>query len=329
MADESLSPAELETLLSRKASAPAAGVGQGSARQLQPGNREPRLPPLPSLNVELKQVLVARHERCAAQFAGDLAALVRRPAEVSLVSVAPTSYREFVARLDNPTCLNLLSHSIPGPPWLLEIAPPILFPIIACMLGGGHSADAIAGRPMTDIELRLAGRVSSACLARLRQAWSDALDLKDSIERVESRPNRAAAMKSDEPLVWSRFELAIGRSRGALNLAIPFALLVAIEPQLTGRRHGTRDSEPPPPDPTSARVELVARLAQSKIPALDAAALRVGDVIATDERVGAAIPVLQDGEVKFSARVGVVGGRKAVEIEDVVVRADDAGPTDR
>jgi flagellar motor switch protein FliM len=71
-------------------------------------------------------------------------------------------------------------------------------------------------------------------------------------------------------------------------------------------------------------VELAARLAQSKIASPDAAALGVGDVIATGERVDAPIAVVQDGELKFHARVGVVAGRKAIEIEKVAPPPGDA-----
>jgi flagellar motor switch protein FliM len=283
-------------------------------------------PPPPRVSDDLKQALVARHERCARDFAADLSALVRRGSQVTLASLVPTTFREFTARLDRSTYLTVLSHALPGPPWLLEISPAILFPVLDGMLGGG-AGDPVAPRPLTEIELRLAARVSGSFLNCLREAWKDAVELGTAVERVESHPRRSSAMKPDEAVISSRFALSLGRASGALYLAIPLAVVVLIEPKLTGRPRGACEAPPPEQVPPPAGVELVARLAQSKIAALDAAALCAGDVIATEQPTGAPIAVVQDGTVRFQARAGVVDGRKAIEIQEVVDKPAGAGPS--
>jgi flagellar motor switch protein FliM len=325
MADEGLTAAELETLLAAAQPAPKAAPRRSVGLDLQAlAPAQPTPPPAPPrLNDDVKRALLALHERSGRQFAADLSALVRRAAQIKLVAVTPTTYREFIARLDSPTCFNVLSQASLSQPWLLEIGPAILFPIMDCMLGGGRAAGPIVGRPLTDIELRLAARVVGLFLSRLREAWKDVVELNLAVQRVECYPQRAAALKADAHVIWIRFELAFASARGMLNLAIPADTLTAIEPNLTGRPVVERETPEPQPASPPATVELVARLAQSKIAAVDAARLRLGDMLTTEQSVDAPIAVVQDGVVKFYARVGVVGGRKAVEIEQVVPPAND------
>lgn len=321
MADDALSSAELETLLS--GNRPPSDVPRERSATEPPAAACPQTPPPAQpplrLNDELKRALTALHERLGEQFAADLAALVRRDAQIKLLGIAPTSYRDFIARLDNPTCFNLLSHAPAATPWLLEISPAILFPMIDYMLGGRRAGETIAARPLTDIERRLAARVTGLFVIRLAEAWKEVADFELAFERVECNPVRAAAMKADEALIWLRFELAAGPARGTLNLAIPAGAATALAPQPAEPENPDPEPAPPP-----ATVELVARLAPSKVTALDAAELRAGDMITTEQRIDAPIAVLQDGEVRFHARVGVVGKHKAVQIEKVVPRPGDA-----
>src|SRR2546429_4347032 len=105
--------------------------------------------------------LQTMHEAFGRNFGAALSALLRTIVEVKLTSVDQLTYSEFVFSLENPTCFNVLSAEPLEGQLVLDINPSILFPVIDRMLGGGKEASTQSRRPLTEIELRLVGRVTS------------------------------------------------------------------------------------------------------------------------------------------------------------------------
>ena len=335
MADDVLSAAELETLLAARAATEVPAGCSSPRPSPAPGKLlSQRRPCVPPLGENLKRAVSALGEDCGRRFAAQLSTLLRRTVRVELAAVTQVTYREFAARLPNPTCFNLLSAAPLEGRWMLEISPAILYPAIDCMLGGGREPAPIAARPLTDIELRLAGRVTSLLLRQLQAAWRPVVELELSLESVASSPDASAIVKSPDAIVWMRFEIELAGARGLLNLGIPTQSLKGIAGKLTGQPGGTgKTSAPAAPSAAAgslgtegATVELVACLAQSKIARGDVLDLSVGDVITTDQPLDAPIAVLQDGVLRFRARTGALEGHKALEIEDVAAESKDAAP---
>ncbi|MEX0676482.1 MAG: flagellar motor switch protein FliM [Pirellulales bacterium] len=339
MADDVLSAAELETLLAARKSTPAPAGGLTRKPSAGPSNppavaREKLLPkgrqsPAP-LGENLCRAVAQISERCGRQFAAELSVLVRRTARVKLAATTQVTYREFAARLSSPTCFNVLSAAPLEADWFLEIGPAILYPAIDCMLGGGREPAAIAARPLTDIELRLAARVTSLFVRELGAAWRPAVELDLSVKRVASSPHASGFAPAGAAVIWIRFEIEFPGARGMLNLGIPAQSLAAVAEQLTGETAKSRKS--PGADPSAkaaspeATVELVACLAHSRINPDEARRLAVGDVITTEQKVDEPIAVWQDGVVSFHARVGAREGHKALEIDKRVPGPQDPAP---
>lgn len=345
MADDVLSAAELETLLAAGKPTPAPTRDWAHNTSPEPSERSAAArekllphpsPSLPALCENLKRAVAALSERCGRQFAAEFSTLVRRTARVKLASVSQVTYRDFAARLASPTCFNVLSAAPLAGEWVLEIGPTILYPAIDCMLGGGRKPAAVAARPPTDIELRLAARVTNLFVRELRAAWQPVVELDLSVTRVATSPHTSGIVKPAEAVIWIRFEIELSGARGTLNLGIPAQSLGDVAERLTGEP-GKNRSLPRPPDPSAATaglapeeaaVELVACLAQSKIAPDEVRNLSVGDVITTEQKVDAPIAVLRDGVIHFRARVGAREGHKALEIEEVMSESRDAAPMD-
>src|SRR5512145_303583 len=188
MADEVLSQAEVESLLSAMES-------QGGRPAAAPGPERTAVP-VPTrgarsrekitpydfkrperVGKEQMRALQSLHEGFGRNFGAALSAMLRSIVEVKLTSVDQLTYSEFVFSLENPTCFNLLRAEPLEGHLILDINPSILYPIIDRLLGGGKDAGPISRRPLTEIELRLVSRITGLFLQELRHAWEGVLTL--------------------------------------------------------------------------------------------------------------------------------------------------------
>jgi len=343
MSGDVLSQAEVESLLSAMETSSAA---KGTAR------KKPATTPLTSaprvrekvtpydfkrperVGKEQMRALQTLHEGFGRNFGASLSALLRSIVEVKLTSVDQLTYSEFVFSLENPTCFNLLRAEPLEGNLILDINPSILYPIIDRLLGGGKDSGPLARRPLTEIELRLVARITGLFLDELRHAWENVLDLKLSVERVESNPQLVQIVPPNEVVVLISFELTVGDVRGMMNLCIPFNSIERIAGKLTANTWVSYGRKPATPESISqisrnlqgAMVQMVVHLAETHLKTGDLIGLRVGDIITTEKDVNSAVTVSVEGMPKFRARVGSYKGRKAIEIDEPIAAEPVAPP---
>ncbi len=350
MADELLSQAELDTLLSAleaeaeparptlrtpSGSSPASGPqtpGGSPAFAASPRERilafdfkrqqPPAAAPLRMLRVV--------HETFARNLAAALSVLLRTPVDVALAAADQMTYADFTSGLETPTCYHVRAAAPLEGKFLLDLSPSILFPLIDRLLGGGGDPGPIARRPLTEIELRLTSRVTALLLLELAAAWQAVQPLALAVERVESDPAAIRDVPPAEIVFALTFELKVHESRGPLRLCIPRN---AVMPLAGVAADGwIRPGKPPAGGEArsslsaglqQAAVELVARLAETKITSADLFNLHVGDIITTDKDVRTPIAVCLEGVVKFRAHPGALKGHKAFRIEEAVPARSD------
>jgi flagellar motor switch protein FliM len=275
---------------------------------------------------EQMRALQTLHEGFSRNFGAALSGLLRSIVELKLTSVDQLTYSEFIFSLENPTCFNLLRAEPLEGNLILDINPSILYPIIDRLLGGGRDPGPIARRPLTEIELRLVARITNIFLEQLRHAWENVLDLKLSVERVESNPQLVQIVPPNEVVVLVSFELTLGDIRGMMNLCIPFNSIERIGAKLSsnswisyGRRSATPESRQSiGRNIKGALVEVVAELAETRISTGDLIGLRVGDIITTEKDVNDSLVVQVEGVTKFRAHPGAFKGHKAIQIERTI-----------
>jgi flagellar motor switch protein FliM len=333
MADEVLSQAEVENLITamesqaaRNATAQAEagvrGAGKPAARI-----REKVVPydfKRPErVGKEQMRALQSLHEGFGRNFGAALSALLRSIVEVKLTSVDQLTYGEFVFSLENPTCFNLIKAEPLEGHLILDINPAILYPIIDRLLGGGKDAGPVSRRPLTEIELRLVGRITSLFLQELKHAWQGVLPLKLGVDRVESNPQLVQIVPPNEVVVLISFELLLGELRGMINLCIPFNAIERVSSRLASNSWVTYGKSAASAQTRAAigqrldeaEVELVVTLAETRISTGDLIGLRVGDIITTDKDVHQPLDIAVEGATKFHASPGAFKGCKAVRIE--------------
>lgn len=269
------------------------------------------------------------HEGFARNFGASLSALLRTIVEAKLISVDQLTYSEFVYSLEIPTCFNLLKPIPLDGNWILDISPALLYPIIDRMLGGAASPESALKRPLSEIEIRLTSRITSAFLRDLTVAWSNAVVLKLEVERIESNPQLVQIVPPNEVVILVSFELTMGKTRGMVNLCIPFNTIDRIGTKLTNNSWigyaSTRSTAASQGQITNliaeSTTEVVVTLARSTLRATDLLTLQVGDIVSTEKDIHEPLDVEVQGVVKFHAKAGALKGRKAIELLGVAESA--------
>lgn len=281
---------------------------------------------------EQMRALQSLHEGFARNFGASVSALLRTIVESKLISVDQLTYSEFVYSLEIPTCFNLLRPAPLEGNWILDLSPSILYPVIDRMLGGSASGDSALKRPLSDIELRLTSRITHTFLRELATAWRNTITLDVELERVESNPQLVQIVPPNEVVVLVSFELTMGKSRGMVNLCIPFNTIERIGSKLTNNSWiGYASSKSNEASKGQIRellgeskVEMVVNLAQSTIRALDLLNLQVGDVVTTEKDVHSPLEIQVEGVGKFLGKAGAFKGKKAVEVVGVTEQEQEA-----
>jgi flagellar motor switch protein FliM len=339
MADEILSQAEVESLLSAMeatSARPAAASADGPA-PARPGSRtREKITPYDfkrpeRVGKDQMRALQSLHEGFGRNFGAALSALLRSIVEVKLTSVDQLTYSEFVFSLENPTCFNLLRAEPLEGHLILDINPAILYPIIDRLLGGGKDGGNVSRRPLTEIELRLVSRITGLFMQELGRAWEGVIKLELSVDRVESNPQLVQIVPPNEVVVLISFELTLGDLRGMINLCIPYNAIERFSGKLAANTWATYGKSAATPEMKvglgrqldGAQVEVVVTLADSKITTGDLIGLRVGDIIATEKDVRLPLDVAIQGTTKFHASAGAFKGRKAIRVETPPLPPDD------
>lgn len=328
MSNDVLSQAEVESLLSAMDSREADVIADAATSRVR--HREKVSPydfKRPErVGKEQMRSLQTMHEAFGRNYGASLSALLRTIVELKLTSVDQLTYSEFVFSLENPTCFNLINASPLEGQLILDINLSLLFPIIDRLLGGGIDSGAPIRRPLTEIELRLVGRITELFCKEMKQAWENVLELNLTIDRVESNPQLVQIVPPNEVVVLISFELTLGEARGMMNLCIPFNSIERISNRLSsnswvsyGKKSATTENiQRISNQLNDALVEVVVDLAETNISTSDLISLRVGDIIATEKDVARPLVVSIEGRPKFHAQPGAFKGRKAIQVVGMI-----------
>jgi len=331
MADEILSQAEVESLISAMEAAPPppSAALPATPAPVRPAARQREkvlgydFKRPERVGKEQMRALQSLHEGLGRNFGAALSALLRTIVEVKLTSVDQLTYSEFVFSLENPTCFNLLHAEPLEGHLILDLNPSILYPIIDRLLGGSKDSGPVTRRPLTEIELRLVNRITGLFLQELSHAWENVLALTLSVDRVESNPQLVQIVPPNEVVILVSFEVALGEVRGMINLCIPFNSIERVAPKLAANSWASYNKSGATSQSRAqigrrldrSQVDVVVTVAQTHITTGDLLGLRVGDIITTDKDIRTPLDVAVQGVNKYLASAGTLKGNKAFRVE--------------
>lgn len=299
---------------------------------------------------EAARIAIIRNEflHVCRRFAADLTRRFSDRAKVKFsvdnVKVTDSKFSEFVFGLDYPTCLQLLEIEGFASPWLIDLQPHLLFPLIDRLLGGGKLPARIVRRPLTDLEARLAGRLALDIVDALANVWA-AVSFQGKVLRTEFNPKLARDIRPGTAMTVCRFDIEFEGERSTLRMAM-------VADELSGFHTRLRqEASSRAPSTDSARGNLLSKalldrsiatgtadagrdgskssdvlisLAEVTVECEQMEQLKVGDVIRTGVAVDAPATVFIDGQPRYYGRAGYSRGKKAVKIVSAIVSANES-----
>lgn len=290
----------------------------GSRRPASIATALPRTP----LSTELAKLVRGACERLARQVSAAWSQLARTPVDVRWLDLETLDLRSFVFPVDSSCGLAALRAEQFEATLALELPPPVLFPLLAGLLGApqGLGDERSSNRTPTDLERRLASRYVRSWAQECRPAWRDLGPLDAHFDRWELRPQRAwLAAPSDEYLV-ARYRVAMAEQSGEIRFAIPCGLLDAFDEfreraQAARTRGAVSDSNSVARSADSATdLTLEVCLADISLSLADLRSMQVGDIVATDHAIDAPLIVRRHDEIVGSGEPGTVSGRRAIRL---------------
>ena len=277
---------------------------------------------------EQMQALQTLHEGFSRELGAALSTLLRNICEVKLTGVEQLTYSEFVFSLKDPTCFILVDAKGLDGKIILDLNPSIVFPMVDRLLGGSRESrgQGPSQRPLTQIEVRLATRVTDLILHALSNSWSDICDMQLNVVQVESNPQLVQIVPPNEVVVLINFEITLAESTGTLNLCIPFSTIESQASKLTSTSWGSHEKREL--DETQklnlnsslslANVELNVQIAETNLSTADVMNLEVGDIIMTEAPAERGATISISGRPIFRGVPGVYRGKKAIRITETL-----------
>ena len=305
-----LTAEELTLLIPEKVAEPAATEVESDRADWAHGSVD-----LVSLRRQL-EVMEAFHQEVAIRFADTLSRTLQRLVEVQLTHVESTAYSQFAFSRTNPTCYVVLSATPLPTPLALDVDPAILYPILDCLLGGGHQPCTPPERPPTELEHRLASTIVRSLLDELHDAWEPLLAVDLSIDRIESNAQRVRVVAPGEAIVTLVFKVEVADQTGEMTFCLPCrAIRKIVDKLLVGEYHPSNEGSTLSASGSDDKTAVWGvHFEGETMSSVDLQNLRVGDVILSEIDVDGLVSVTLNGQPVGRGKLGSVGDQRAVEI---------------
>lgn len=271
------------------------------------------------------------HSRFAAGLASALSDYLGRDIEVTAGPLTNPSYGEFLARLPRHTSLNPVQVSPLAGSGLVVFDARLVFIVVDLLFGGpGRCDDPMEERAFSPTEQRIIQGLLGAVLTAYRQAWAPTQDLQFEPLAGTADPRIPDIASLSDPVVATRWTLALGAASAHLHICLPSALLAPLRETLRASAEG----EATGPDRRraallsrqlqDAQVELVAHLGEATLSLRDLLQMQPGDVIpiTVPEPIRASV----DGVPVLEGRYGTHGNHYAIQVERLLNTDDPDAP---
>jgi flagellar motor switch protein FliM len=258
-------------------------------------------------------------------FRNSFSSLMRKSADISMVSTDSLKFGEFLRSLSVPSSLHVFRMEPLRGFGLMVIESRMVFSFVDNFFGGTGSSDIEAlGRDFSAIEIRMTKKVVQSALEDWERAWKTVHPVVCTYVRSEVNPQFAAIVPPTDVVLVIVFDIEMENSSGTATICIPYSM---IEPVIN-KLKANFQSEQMEVDQVwvnrlrgelmQTEVEMVAELGQAQITPRDLLGLQEGNVLMLGKDVSDPLYIKTEGTSKFRGYSGVSRGMKAIQITEVL-----------
>lgn len=301
-----------------------------SGRVRRPGRAEPKpydFRRASKLSRKHLRSLQLVFETFARQWATLLTSSLRTLTQVNLLTVEELTYDEYIARLPNPTMVNVLSVEPLGGAAVLELSMTSTMISVDRLLGGAGTGTQ-PDRPLSEIEAGLVRHLVDRVLGELRYAFEPIVAMEPTVRSVEYNPQFVQAAAAADIVIVATFDMRVGADESRATLCLPFGDLFPLLEAALGLGVDADGQAPATPEKHTIEERLQAvpiEVAVGFHPTLltpgTLVDLAVGDVVTLDHPVTTPLLVIAADVTFAHAMAGARGRRLACLVVD-----EPAGP---
>ena len=262
------------------------------------------------------------NENFAEIFSSYLMSKLQTIININVISVDQIYYSEYVLSVSNPSCLFTFDIEKTDIKGILELSPELALTLVDRLLGG-YGSGSKQSKIITPIEQNVISVVVERILQDMNKAWQMIGDYVFKLDKFEPDIDFAQITSQSESVLLITYEIFIGEQSYLMNFCYATYAFDTILSKLT--RQNLSTIRPVKYKGTTAKhivmnhlnkTELVLEVEFGKavITFNQLMALKTGDVISLEKRVGDDLEVNVDSRTMFFGTLGTLNNHKAVKI---------------
>lgn len=285
-----------------------------------------------------RKILEVMHARFATALQGMLAARLRAPIDVTVMSVESVTYSEFKMVLLSPCAAYVFKVGDQrNGRGVIDFGSEFAFNLVDRLLGGpGGSAD--FGRSLTNLEQEIIRAVADRSLSLLRENWKEQIQIAPEVIRFESDPEMLEMANPDDPVLLANLELRTGGLTSFITLCLTITVVDSIlrDRGVPGSAGGLRRTAAgaalgaiQSSGIQHAGLEVSARLPVFYLKTRAIRGLQVGQTIETPFSTETPIELEVNGRAWFSGSIGQAKRRIGFRVTETTppIRVERPGST--
>ena len=263
------------------------------------------------------------HETYARLTTTSLSTQLRSFVNIRVVSVDQLTYEEFSRSTPNPSTLAIINMDPLKGSLILQIDPDITFVIIDRLFGGEGNA-LKNNRELTDIELSVIEGIVIRILGNLREAWSNAVDLRPKLGNIETNIQFTQIVPPNDMVVLISLETKIGKNKdgGMMNFCIPYITIESIISKLSAqywyssiRKKETQENiDLIKEQIRGVSLDLITKLGSISLSVNELMEIKAGDVIKLGTKKNSELDLFIGSKKKYDCYPGLIGKKLGVQI---------------
>ncbi len=242
--------------------------------------------------------------------------------EVSLDGLTSIRFGDYLNSIPLPAMLGVFKAEEWDNYGLVTVESGLIYAMVDVLLGGrrGQSQLRVEGRPYTTIETNLIRRMMDVVLEDMIQAFSPLSPVNFAIERLETNPRFAAIARPANAAVLVKMRIDMEDRGGTVELLLPYATIEPIRGLLLQMFMGEKFGRDPiweghlATEMWSANVGLDAVLFETTLPLSRTMNFAVGDTIPLEIRPDDLVALKCGDVVLTDGRVGRIGEKVALRV---------------